>query len=128
MPKEDVMTMTTLDEIAARAELATEGPWIVRRDHFDAGPGPDDEAQDWYIVEGADAVEHWAHYHEATTEFIAHAREDVPRLVAALKAVEAVAAQAKRGHLGIAETHSKSHTAAVIGRAIDAAIREALGS
>lgn len=88
--------MTVLDEIEARADAATEGPWEM----YDGNEGteyaplwcvandafhnpPEDEAAEWigveiYVGDKPDA------------EFIAHAREDVPKLVAALRAVEAV--------------------------------------
>lgn len=70
-----------LDAIKARAEAATEGPWSVRHEHYEAGPGPDDEEQDWYLIDDCYAVEQWANYDKETTEFIAHARMDIPALL-----------------------------------------------
>lgn len=66
-----------LDEIQDRADHATEGPWF--RGRFSIGAGLDHGDPDAIPVERVimpgDAV------------FIAHAREDVPRLVAALRGV-----------------------------------------
>ena len=66
-----------LDEIQDRADHATEGPWF--RGRFSIGAGLDHGDPDAIPVERVimpgDAV------------FIAHAREDVPRMVAALRAV-----------------------------------------
>lgn len=67
--------MNRLNEIEARANAATEGPWdLIGGGEYVTPVGimvaPDDGG-----VNGADA------------EFIAHARTDVPALVAALRAV-----------------------------------------
>ena len=77
--------MNRLDKIEARANAATEGPW-------EAGE------RCVFTLEGApvisDDVVHYGHgmagegvCREEDTEFIAHARADVPALVAALRAV-----------------------------------------
>ena len=67
--------MNRLNEIEARANAATEGPWELLGDgEYVSGPGilvaPDDGG-----VTSADA------------EFIAHARTDMPDMAAALRAV-----------------------------------------
>ena len=62
-----------LDEIAARADAANYGPWEPDGSHFWTPSGRSD-----FHLDPADA------------EFIAHARTDVPRLVAALRAVDEV--------------------------------------
>lgn len=86
MPKEDVMT--ALDEIAARADAATEGPWWLHGDgesicyQFHNG-----DTQDY------DRLAVATYPQTADAQFIAHAREDVPRLVSALRSVEALAAE-----------------------------------
>lgn len=82
--------MSTLDEIQARADAATEGPWacepmdgiiypstpwsVFSHEANDAGdyPSVTDDNGELALLK-ADAV------------FIAHSREDVPKLVAALK-------------------------------------------
>lgn len=77
--------MNRLNEIEARANAATEGPW-------EAGE------RCVFTLEGApvisDDVVHYGHgmagegvCHEEDTEFIAHARADVPDMAAALRAV-----------------------------------------
>lgn len=89
-----------LAEIEARATAATPGPWYVSREDEDAGDLTFD------VVAGHETV---AHVSEGTrdmmtvplarhdTAFIAHAREDVPALVAALRAAESRANDAERG-------------------------------
>lgn len=79
-----------LDEIQARADAATDGPWLFAWDGETwtvktengpvSGENPDRVALE---VEHADAA------------FIAHARTDIPRLVAALRAVEALCGAAR---------------------------------
>lgn len=88
------MTTNPLDEIQARADATTEGPW-------EAVDAFDENGEDWLYSEikhtyRADGIV-WPNQilgtvdlDEADAVFIAHAREDVPRLVAALRAVEAV--------------------------------------
>lgn len=78
-----------LDEIQARADAATDGPWAaIERalgDVYIAELGMYgvawDEPAEWHDSDEASL---------ADAEFIAHARTDVPRLVAALRAVEAL--------------------------------------
>lgn len=80
--------MSILDEIQARANAATEGPWAVEVDAegFDGASVLIDDSG-WgtaYICQGLHQGESEG---VADAEFIAHAREDVPKLVAALRAV-----------------------------------------
>ena len=88
--------MNRLNEIEARANAATEGPWAPWKDQDGAK-----HMQGLLMVGNADAVipegEMWvedvdinpvAHtYLPEDREFIAHVRTDVPALVAALRAV-----------------------------------------
>ena len=88
--------MKRLDEIEARANAATEGPWAPWKDQDGAK-----HMQGLLMVGNADAVipegELWvedvdinpiAHtYTPWDREFIAHARTDVPDMAAALRAV-----------------------------------------
>lgn len=88
------MTPNPLDAIQARADAATEGPW-------EAIDAFDENGEDWLYSEirhtyRADGIV-WPNQilgttdlEEADAEFIAHAREDVPKLVEALRAVEAI--------------------------------------
>ena len=81
-----------LDEVERRANAATPGPW--RAEYEDAfNPAEADEAdkRDAYWVTGPHYVERvyeglwfWA---EADAEFVAHAREDVPRLCRAVREI-----------------------------------------
>ena len=66
--------MNRLNEIEARANAATEGPWNVFMGRIDH-PGRSLVAVAYDVAREEDA------------EFIAHARTDVPALVAALRAV-----------------------------------------
>ena len=88
-----------LDEIRDRADNATEGPWRSREvDDFhdempDAievlGPGPSTvtmvSTRDWDSDDDPEMI--------ANAEFIAHARTDVPALVAALRGVKKLLAE-----------------------------------
>jgi hypothetical protein len=83
-PHEDIpMTDAELDEIAARCDAATSGPWrsfIEGRDHLGGNDfiitgGDDDRSPDIELT-GAS---------RADQDFIAHARQDVPRLVAEVR-------------------------------------------
>lgn len=65
--------MTRLDEIEARVNAATEGPWEVKTDGALSWVSPHGAYSDYY----ADNV------------FIAHAREDVPWLASELRAARA---------------------------------------
>ena len=72
-----------LDEIQDRADKATDGPWETHED----APG------EWLIrdvpsAEKGDLVGHAEALDESDAVFIAHARTDVPALVAALRRVE----------------------------------------
>ena len=74
-----------LDEIKARAAAATEGPWV--NDSTEIGrPFPGTDTIDVWVAESChpngDGIDG-----EADAEFIAHARTDVPTLVAAVEAV-----------------------------------------
>lgn len=77
-----------LDEIKARAAAATEGPWV--NDSTEIGrPFPGTDTIDVWVAESChpngDGIDG-----EADAEFIAHARTDVPALVAAVEAVLAL--------------------------------------
>ena len=71
-----------LDQIEARIEAATEGPWSVyttRGGTYVTRPDLLGVAREWSLV-----------WQDGDAEFIAHAREDLPRLLAAVRAVEAL--------------------------------------
>jgi hypothetical protein len=84
--------MNRLAEIEARANAATEGPWSVDHDSEEVYADTCVATGDYgWIAVGPSGQS--PHYDEDTAEgradaeFIAHAREDVPALVAALRAV-----------------------------------------
>lgn len=87
--------MKRLDEIEARANAATEGPWEVEH-HYARGVGRYVVSEVHPPVEcegnGAGGV-----YRSEDAEFIAHARTDVPALVSALRAVLEVHAETPYG-------------------------------
>ena len=69
-----------LHQIEARIEGATEGPWSVYRTRvgtYVTRPDLLGVAREWSLV-----------WQDADAEFIANARVDVPRLLAAVRAVE----------------------------------------
>ena len=73
-----------LDAIKARAEAATGGPWRVQLDGFDYGPW------DEVYVDNARGQCPCTPCGVSNAEFIAHARSDVPVLVAAVEVVLAM--------------------------------------
>lgn len=79
------MTDTTpldLDVIEARAEAATEGPWVIESARIWSGE-PHPAKNELLMFRG---TREWA----PDAEFIAHARTDVPALVARVCELEAV--------------------------------------
>lgn len=80
------MAKINLAEIEARTEKATEGPWRVRvsdaenNERYVVGSGGT-----FIFVDGHYHDESWCEISEADAEFIAHAREDVPALIAEVK-------------------------------------------
>lgn len=69
MPSE--LTTQQLDEIQARHQAATPGPWTVSEDYADV-----------LDAEGHHLASFWG---QPVGEFIAHAREDVPALIAEIR-------------------------------------------
>lgn len=84
-----------LDQIEARADAATSGPWVyLGKNRIDTPPIDVDEA-DWGPEGHQGLAIHTAQetraYRYADAIFIAEARQDVPNLVAVLRAVLALA-------------------------------------
>lgn len=87
-----------LDEIEQRANAATPGPWRIVRDQTDGFYG--EEAYDIHAGDGSTVAQGGtledggpsvgACYHE-DAEFIAHAREDIPALIAEVKRLRHIA-------------------------------------
>lgn len=73
--------MEQLDEIIARADEATEGPWVVFEGDEANGVDSATRGQITWDDHGGQV------FKPADAEFIAHARTDVPKLVIALKSV-----------------------------------------
>ena len=79
------MALEWLDEIEARANAATPGPWRpVYEDAFNPAEDDDVDKRDAYWVAGPDYVERtydgYSFWNKADAEFVAAAREDIPRL------------------------------------------------
>lgn len=81
------MTEAELREIEKRAEAASEGPWQVGDNYgsfkeiiYGGGKG-------WAVCEMVGTVEEKG---EKNLAFIAHSREDIPRLVAEVRRLQAV--------------------------------------
>lgn len=85
-PTDDVEAL--LGEVEARANAATEGPW-KRWEGPGGGPGLNIVGADASLVACADGSvgrdDAWLPHVEPNAAFIAAARTDVPRLVAALR-------------------------------------------
>ena len=77
--------MNRLNEIEARANAATEGPWAASSGYVESGTAT--------IVECSDPLP----FDQVNAEFIAHARTDVPEMAAALRAVLAIHTPVDRG-------------------------------
>lgn len=80
--------MTDLAEIKARCEAATPGPWDYDEMHQEITT-PYSSDQYWLIVSEARQtpdqdypVDQFGHTYDANFAFIAHAREDIPALLA----------------------------------------------
>lgn len=74
-----------LDEVEERADLATRGPWWIA-DGEDDFRVEDDEGETIATLPVLGKAEQFL-LSEPNAEFIAHAREDVPRLVGMLRRV-----------------------------------------
>ena len=80
-----------LDAIEARANAATPGPWLCRDIPYDGVGDPIIETADGtYIAQTVYDMQSTtvAHEVDADTGFIAHAREDIPRLVAEVRRLQ----------------------------------------
>ena len=67
------LTTQELEAIRKRAEQATEGPW--------------DYSEEYFIGSRSEVVEVGEAYIDADAEFIANAREDIPKLLAEVEAL-----------------------------------------
>lgn len=105
------MTDLNLDAIEARANAATEGPWesLDRGDRLVAWRQRDDElgiaAFDYVVPEPMDNAD--------DAEFIAHARTDVPALVAEVRRLRDIEAEAYRRALDVIEAEREDETVAL---------------
>lgn len=82
--------MSQLEEIKARAEKATPGPWMKDPDEPVHIMKPDKPGFSWDgTVVATLQRDDFGLFEEANADFIAHARTDIPKLLAALEAVEA---------------------------------------
>ena len=114
--------MTTLDEIQARADAATPGPWKLWGMTVMADPLGNSNVEESHDI--AHTFDPDRGLRTFNADFIRAAREDVPKLVAALRAVDAVCVAFDAGvGLGPGRANEMSHQT----KMIRAAIREALG-
>lgn len=84
-----------LNAIEARANAATEGPWGTEPTRSDLAVGvvyPDEDSVFWDVGYGITGTR------PADAEFIAHARKDVPALVAYARELEAVVERVRAIH------------------------------
>jgi len=79
----DPLTTDEIEAIKARYEQATAGPWksfIEKRDEFSGSDFIQTEGEDIYLT-GATDADH---------DFIAHARQDIPRLIAEIERLRGI--------------------------------------
>ena len=108
-----------LDAIKARAAAATEGPWRVQLDGFDYGPW------DEVYVDNARGECPCTPCGVSNAEFIAHARSDVPVLVAAVEAALNMPGEVVECGYPLDSEWASGYTAALVD--VRAVIRQALG-
>lgn len=113
------LTPEAIAEIEARCKAATPGPWYRPRgsggrDVVWAGDYADEGEPDLRLCTEESANP------EADAAFIAHAREDVPRLLAAAKTIPDLLARIRDLENALTEARSDlSHALAVIEDAVD---------
>jgi hypothetical protein len=79
--------MSRLDEIEARAEAASNGPWWF--DGRDIFHKPSDSNLDAIVIPLPLTWHETQAVARADAEFVAHARDDIPWLIARVRALEA---------------------------------------
>ena len=85
----DPLTDAYLDAIEQRANAATKGPWEMYRPHHASGFHS--------VIGGAGGTDNLADdVLEADAEFVAHARSDVPALVAEVRRLRAMEQRVRR--------------------------------
>lgn len=85
----DPLTAAELDAIEQRANAATEGPWEASAHDHAAGDVPILDRTGHYLVICPDCGVRGG-YERADAEFIAHARSDVPALLAEVRRLRAM--------------------------------------
>lgn len=118
--------MTKLEEIQARADAATDGPWAAAKSADGYGKKVLGPRRAGDLGQGLVTLMKpifWNTESARNAEFIAHARQDVPKLVTALRAVEAA-----MDDLDTARAEGRIHTYGQIQRAVRTVIQEALGA
>ena len=122
-----------LAEIQARADAATDGPWAA---HAFGYPGQEEPSSivvhrgnfDWQAISDGEFVASmpmWDRQESDDADFIAHARTDVPALVAALRAVLAKCARVRQNNTGSDFRAGGIAAAGIIEHAVAAALGEA---
>ena len=93
----DPLTAADLDTIEQRANAATEGPWEASAHDHAAGDVPILDRTGHYLVICPDCGVRGG-YERADAEFIAHARSDVPALLAEVRRLRAAAERVRELH------------------------------
>lgn len=92
--------MLDLEAIKARCEAATPGPWVNTGGRFpkiNGGPIGGCDVATLFFADGADAA------------FIAHAREDVPALVAEVERLQKAVAAEREACAVVCEAEGRQH-------------------
>ena len=93
----DPLTADDLDTIEQRANAATEGPWEASAHDHAAGDVPILDRTGQYLVICPDCGVRGG-YERVDAEFIAHARSDVPVLVAEVRRLRAMEQRVRELH------------------------------
>lgn len=85
-----------LKEVKQRADAATPGPWNIHvgHDRFSSNPGP----YGAYMEFGNNCIVLVSSLSEKTTSFIAHSREDIPKLLSVIERMREAIEEFRLGH------------------------------
>lgn len=105
------LTEAELAAIAARVQKATGGPWTVC--YRNVGKSEESaDYDDWFLgcdIEGPESAQRGQFVRSADARFIAHAREDVPRLLAYVRRLREALTEYGRHNEGCSAMHGQEY-------------------
>ena len=106
-----------LAAVEARARAATPGPWSYDGQHDEITAPRGEEywvvASEWRNTPNAAPSDQFGHQYSADFDFIAHAREDVPGLLAAIREAQERIAALEAALRDVVHDRPSAHTDAV---------------